>query len=66
MDHEKVIERLMVKIKKRKLTPAYFDDFVHQTASNEAAKLNNKGLVTQINYLLNTGWSKSDIEKLFE
>ena len=59
------MKKLMDKIKKKKLSSDYFDDFVHQTASLRASKINNGGLDVQLAYLLENGWSEDDIEKTF-
>ena len=64
--NENVIDKLIKLIKSKKLTSAYFDDFVHQTASIEASKINKKGLQAQISYLMETGWTKEDIRETFK
>jgi hypothetical protein len=60
------IEKLISKIKKKKLGSDHFDEFVHQTASEGATRVNNAGIIRQINYLLEKGWSIKDIEETFE
>ncbi len=65
MEEEEIIESLKKVIKRRKLHHDYFDDFVHQTASNKASEINNSGLSAQLSYLFKNGWSEDDIKGLF-
>jgi len=59
------VGKVVKKIKKKKLKSEYFDDFVHQTASKNASKINNGGLESQMAYLIENGWSESQIERLY-
>lgn len=60
------VEKLLKKIKRKKLTAAYFADFVHQAASARAMEINNGGLSAQVSFLLEGGWSEKDIIETFE
>ena len=66
MSQEKTVEKLLKKIRRKKLKSEYFDDFVHQTASNMASGINNRGLEVQMNYLLDNGWTEKDVIEVFE
>ena len=40
------------------------DDLVHQCASQSASSINNEGMGSQIEYLLEAGATESEIEKI--
>lgn len=51
------IESIISEAKNKKIDSSYFDDFVHNTASIIASKINNEGIKSQIQFLLENGWS---------
>jgi len=55
------IENIVSEAKNKKIDSSYFDDFVHNTASIIASKVNNEGIESQIKFLLKNGWSFDDI-----
>ena len=56
------VESIVSEAKNRKINARYFDDFVHNTASIMASKINNEGIKSQIHFLLENGWSVDDIK----
>jgi hypothetical protein len=52
---------LKEKLLKAGIEASHLDELVHEVASEQASNVNNGGIDSQIDYLLQAGWSEKDI-----
>jgi hypothetical protein len=63
MSNEEAIAHLVKKLEKAGLDCEDLDDLVHGAASQIGSAINNSGMDSQIEFLLEQGWTKEHILK---
>lgn len=56
------MKEFIAEIEKQAKKQIALDEIVHDTKSKEASEINNEGIDSQLNYLLQSGFSLEDIK----